>query len=101
MGLGESSSIVLATETPGSLVIIDEKKAREYALNLGLNVIGTVGIIRRAADINIIESHKKANELFSELINNGFRINKKLVNIDSKNTHESTQEGNQQQTFRR
>jgi len=101
LGLGESSSIVLATETPGSLVIIDEKKAREYALNLGLNVIGTVGIIRRAADINIIESHKKANELFNELINNGFRLNKKLVNIESKNTQESTEEQNQQQNFRR
>jgi len=101
LGLGESSSIVLATETPSSLVIIDEKKAREYALNLGLNVIGTVGIIRRAADINIIESHKKANELFSELINKGFRLNKKLVNIDSQNTQESTHEQNQQQKFKR
>jgi predicted nucleic acid-binding protein len=101
LGLGESSSIVLATETPGSLVIIDEKKAREYALNLGLNVIGTVGIIRKAADINIIESHKKANELFSELINNGFRLNKKLVNIESKNTQEPASEQNQQNKFRR
>jgi len=99
LGLGESSSIILATETPGSLVIIDEKKAREYALNLGLNVIGTVGIIRRAADINIIESHKKANELFNELINNGFRLNKKLVNIDSKTNN--LQEQDQKQNFRR
>jgi len=103
LGLGESSSIILAIETPGSLVIIDEKKAREYALNLGLNVIGTVGIIRRAADINIFESHKKANELLSELINNGFRLNKKLVNIDSKIsiTHESSQEQNKEHNFRR
>jgi predicted nucleic acid-binding protein len=99
LGLGESSSIILATETPGSLVIIDEKKAREYALNLGLNVIGTVGIIRRAADINIIESHKKANELFNELINNGFRLNKKLVNIDSKTNN--SQEQDQRHNFRR
>jgi len=79
LGLGESSSIVLASETSNSLVIIDEKKAREYALNIGLNVIGTVAIIRRATDINIIESHEKANEIFRELKTNGFRINTKLT----------------------
>ena len=94
LGLGESSSIVLASEIPNSLVIIDEKKAREYALNLGLNVIGTVGIIRKATDINIIESHEKANELFNELKNKGFRLNNKLSKTDS-------QEQTQNNTFRR
>ncbi|MDR2941702.1 MAG: hypothetical protein LBV17_03825 [Treponema sp.] len=77
LGLGESSSIVLATETPSALVIIDEKKAREYALNIGLNVIGTVGIIRKATDINIIGAYQifcvngkislERNPFFSEL----------------------------------
>ena len=95
LGLGESSSIVLASEIPSSLVIIDEKKAREYALNLGLNVIGTVGIIRRATDINIIESPQKANELFRELKNNGFRLNNKLAKIDPSN------EETQNNSFRR
>jgi len=91
LGLGESSSIVLATETPSSLVIIDEKRAREYALNMGLNVIGTVGVIRKAADINIIESHEKANELFRELKNKGFWLNTKLagnINYPAENPQE-------------
>jgi predicted nucleic acid-binding protein len=108
LGLGESSSIVLATETPSSLVIIDEKKAREYALNMGLNVIGTVGIIRRATDINIIESREKANELFRELKNNGFWLNTKLsdninyqINSKLNNTQEPAQEQTQQHKFRR
>jgi predicted nucleic acid-binding protein len=78
--LGESSSIVLACETPGALVIIDDMKAREYALALGLNVIGTVGVIRQTADRNIIENHEKVNELFSELKDKGFWLNNKLIN---------------------
>jgi predicted nucleic acid-binding protein len=108
LGLGESSSIVLASETPSSLVIIDEKKAREYALNIGLNVIGTIGIIRRAADINIIESHEKANELFRELKNKGFWLNAKLadnvnypINSESNHTQEPAQGQTQQRKFRR
>jgi predicted nucleic acid-binding protein len=104
LGLGESSSIVLAIETPGSLVIIDEKKAREYALNIGLNVIGTVGIIRRAADINIIESHKKANELFNELKNKGFWINTRLadnINYPENSETKNIQEQTGQRKFRR
>jgi predicted nucleic acid-binding protein len=107
LGLGESSSIVLASETPGSLVIIDEKKAREYALNIGLNVIGTVGVIRRATDVNIIESHEKANEIFRELKSKGFWLNAKFVgninypiNSKSNNTQESAQEQNQPHKFR-
>jgi predicted nucleic acid-binding protein len=43
---GESSAIVLASETPFSLVVIDDRKAREYTLALGLNIIGTVEVIR-------------------------------------------------------
>jgi predicted nucleic acid-binding protein len=108
LGLGESSSIVLAAETPNSLVIIDEKKARKYALNIGLNVIGTVGIIRKAADINMIESHEKANELFRELKNKGFWLNAKLadninypVNSKLNNTQDTAQEQTQQRKFRR
>ena len=78
--LGESSSIILASETPESLVIIDDKKAREYALDFGLNVIGTIGVIKQATDRNIIESKEKANELFIELKNKGFWIKDVLIN---------------------
>jgi predicted nucleic acid-binding protein len=80
LGAGEFLAIILASETPFSLVIIDDRKAREYALALGLNVIGTVGVIRQAADRNIIKNHEKANELFHELKNKGFWLNNKLIN---------------------
>jgi len=79
LGLGESTAIVLASETPGSLVIIDDKKAREYALDIGLNIIGTIGVIRQATERNIIESPEKANALFQELKNKGFWLKNELV----------------------
>jgi predicted nucleic acid-binding protein len=106
--IGESSSIVLACETPGSLVIIDDMKAREYALAIGLNVIGTVGVIRQAADRNIIVSHEKADELFQELKNKGFWLNNKLineikypVNSETNKKQEPPLEQTNQHTFRR
>jgi predicted nucleic acid-binding protein len=79
LGLGESTAIVLASETPGSLVIIDDKKAREYALDIGLNIIGTVGVIRQATERNIIESPEDANKLFQELRNKGFWLDNKFA----------------------
>jgi predicted nucleic acid-binding protein len=35
LGLGESSAIALALETENALVILDDKKARSYAKNVG------------------------------------------------------------------
>jgi predicted nucleic acid-binding protein len=41
LGLGECSAIVLCQENPNSILISDDARARNYALNVGLNVIGT------------------------------------------------------------
>jgi predicted nucleic acid-binding protein len=46
LGLGESSAIALALETENSLVILDDKRARTYARNAGLNYTGTIGLVR-------------------------------------------------------
>jgi predicted nucleic acid-binding protein len=45
LGAGEAEAIVLATETPGSLVILDDRQARLTAHALGVSVIGTLGIL--------------------------------------------------------
>jgi predicted nucleic acid-binding protein len=36
---------MLAVEHPGSLVILDDRQGRGIAIHLGLNVIGTLGIL--------------------------------------------------------
>jgi len=79
LGLGESSAIALANEKPDtSLLIVDDKKARNYAIDMGLDTIGSIGIIRRAVKKNIIKSKEEANRIFEDLKSNGLWINDEL-----------------------
>ncbi|MCL2764573.1 MAG: DUF3368 domain-containing protein [Treponema sp.] len=63
--LGESSAIVLAMELNKAVLIIDDKEARQFALNLGLKITGTLGVLIRAykqgliTDILTVISHLK------------------------------------------
>jgi len=45
---GEAEAIALATELGSLPVILDDKKARRVAQQIGLRVIGTIGILLRA-----------------------------------------------------
>lgn len=72
---GEASAIVLALEYENSLLIIDEKKGRNTAKRLGLQIIGTLGIVLRAKEKGIIEVVKP---LLEELEEVGFRIGRDL-----------------------
>ena len=53
---GESSAIALALESPDSLLILDDIKARKVATQLGLSITGTLGIIIKAKLEGIIPS---------------------------------------------
>ncbi len=55
---GESSAIVLALETPDSVVILDDYKARKIAERLGVTLTGTIGVIIKAKLNGIIPSVK-------------------------------------------
>ena len=68
---GEASAIALALENPGSLVVLDDKKARRYAINLGLAITGTMGIVVFAVEKGII---KDAAGAFEKLRKTGFRM---------------------------
>jgi predicted nucleic acid-binding protein len=69
--LGEASVIALALENPPSRVVLDDKKARRYAVNLGLTITGTMGIVVSAEERGII---KNADEVFRQLRKIGFRL---------------------------
>jgi hypothetical protein len=45
---GEAETIVLATELPADLVLLDEKAARRTAARLGLRVMGVLGVLLEA-----------------------------------------------------
>ena len=57
---GEATSIAYCLEqTQECLLIIDEKKGRRVAVELGLEIVGTLGLIIRARESALIDSAKK------------------------------------------
>lgn len=74
---GESEAVILAIQKNLTL-IIDEKKGREIAKNMGLKIIGLVGVVYlniARGFLSVVEAKK-----FLELANaNGFRISQRLV----------------------
>ena len=72
LGRGEAEAIMLAVEHPGSLVILDDRQGRLVAGHLGLNVIGTLGVLLVAKRKGLIQSLATAIEQLQTRI--GFRI---------------------------
>ncbi len=54
LGLGEAEAIALAVER-NCVVVLDDRIARSKAKSMGLKVIGTVGLLRRAYDKGLID----------------------------------------------
>ncbi len=76
LGIGESDAIVLAIEFNADLILLDDKKARKLARDLGLSPLGTIGILYEAKKRGLIESLK--NELDDLITKNGFFIDEEL-----------------------
>ena len=51
---GEAETIALALECSAELVLLDEKDGRHSAQKLGLRVMGTVGVLIRAKQLELI-----------------------------------------------
>ena len=74
---GEAEVITIAKEQNIPLVCIDEFAGRQYAKLLGLDVIGTLGILLLAKQNGFINELKP---LFHNLISNNRHISKALCN---------------------
>lgn len=75
LGIGESESISLAHRT-GIRVLLDDLKARKIAIDLGCKVSGTIGVLCKMEDMELI------NSAYDEIIKLkcfGFRISDKLI----------------------
>ncbi|MCS6903069.1 MAG: DUF3368 domain-containing protein [Candidatus Bipolaricaulota bacterium] len=70
--LREAEAIVLALEQRAGFVIMDEIKARKEAMRLGLGVIGTLGILKRAKDLSLVKENLSV--LLERLKRSGFRV---------------------------
>jgi len=69
--MGESSAIALATETNNALVIIDDLAARRFAVDLGLEVTGTLGVLLQAHARGLLPDY---HAIISSLRTIGFRL---------------------------
>ncbi|OAV43565.1 DUF3368 domain-containing protein [Lewinella sp. 4G2] len=75
---GEASAIALALAQKDSLLIIDEKKGRKFAVNLGLQITGVIGVIIKAREVGIISSGKSK---LDGLMDKGFRFSQKIYQL--------------------
>jgi predicted nucleic acid-binding protein len=76
LGAGESEAISLALELRADRLIVDEKAARHLAEALGLNVIGTLGVLLAAKRKGLIPA---VRPLVEALLANSFWISPQLV----------------------
>ena len=72
---GEAEVIALAMELKDVYVVLDDKKARRIAQEIGLEVIGTIGVILRAKKKGIIAEIKPVLNKLEEV---DFRISNTL-----------------------
>jgi len=76
LGKGESEAIVLALDNTFDIVILDDYPARQEALRTGLNVKGTLGIMKRMLDSEMIQYD--FDKLYQDLVAMNFRVKRNI-----------------------
>ena len=74
LGPGESEAIALASEFAGSVpLLLDDLKGRRVALELGLPVVGSAGVLVAAKDLGLIAA---VRPLLEDLRNAGLHLSR-------------------------
>lgn len=76
LDLGEAETIVLARELAADWVLMDEKKGRRKLTQLGLQKIGTVGILPKAKQVGLITELRPELDLLRE---RGFGVSQGVI----------------------
>lgn len=73
LGIGEAGAIALATELQSDYVILDDFAARREAMQLGLNVKGTLAMIKKMIEDGKIEIDN-LEHFHQQLLQIGFQV---------------------------
>ena len=74
---GESEAIILSDSIPASLLLMDEAKGREVAAQMGIQLMGTIGVLLIANNGNLL-SKNQVLECIETLKVTGRHISDKL-----------------------
>jgi len=81
---GESEALVLTEDLQAELLLVDERKARRVAAQLGLPFIGTLGVLLEAKRLGLVESLSPLlNALRSNNIHIGDSLTKEVLKRES------------------
>jgi predicted nucleic acid-binding protein len=58
LGNGESDAITLYLEIGADFLLCDDKKAKNYAKSININVVGSFGLLIKAKEKKLIDSIK-------------------------------------------
>ncbi len=76
LGLGESYAIALSSELNADLLLINDRKAREVAIELGINTKWTTEVLIDAVSEKLISSFDDFERILNAMIDNGLWMEK-------------------------
>ena len=65
----------MALEQPGTMLVLDERRARAFAQRRGIEVVGTAGVLLEAKRTGMIE---EIRPILTDLLASGFRLSGRL-----------------------
>ena len=93
LGNGEKHVLALGLDTPDALLVMDDRIARRYAFDAGLDVTGTLGILLLAKQQGLLTSVKPS---LDHLLNSGFHISAniylKALELAGEKAHSNSQQ---------
>jgi len=75
LGLGEREAIALARELKATGLPLDDRVARRMAVERGLFITGTVGILEKAAERGLLN----LSDVFQRLLRTNFRVDAEVI----------------------